>query len=245
MSEYMEKFSISRLIGAPPGYVGYEEGGQLSEKVRRKPYSVVLLDEIEKAHPDVFNMLLQVLDDGYLTDSLGRRIDFKNTIIIMTSNVGARQVKDFGLGVGFGTSAQKSQEDKNIRGVIQNALKKTFSPEFLNRIDDIVIFNTLDKDDLTKIIALELATLQNRVKELGYTLKLSDNAVRFLIDKGYDKEYGARPLARVIQRYVEDKLAGEIIKNTLSNGVQITFDWDEKSEELSLAIKNPKKPTKS
>ncbi|MGB0279605.1 MAG: ATP-dependent Clp protease ATP-binding subunit [Flavobacteriaceae bacterium] len=245
MSEYMEKFSISRLIGAPPGYVGYEEGGQLSEKVRRKPYSVVLLDEIEKAHPDVFNMLLQVLDDGYLTDSLGRRVDFKNTIIIMTSNVGARQVKDFGLGVGFGTAAQKSQEDKNIQGVIKNALKKTFSPEFLNRIDDVVIFNTLDKDDLTKIIALELEALQNRVKELGYTLELSDNAVSFLIDKGYDKQYGARPLARAIQRYVEDKLAGEIIKNTLSSGAKVTFDWDKKSEELSLQIKEAKKTTKS
>lgn len=164
MSEYMEKFSISRLIGAPPGYVGYEEGGQLSEKVRRKPYSVVLLDEIEKAHPDVFNMLLQVLDDGYLTDSLGRRVDFKNTIIIMTSNVGARQVKDFGLGVGFGTAAQKSQEDKNIQGVIQNALKKKFSPEFLNRIDDVVIFNNLDKDQLTKSSSLNLAHYKTGLK---------------------------------------------------------------------------------
>ena len=241
MSEYMEKFSISRLIGAPPGYVGYEEGGQLSEKVRRKPYSVVLLDEIEKAHPDVFNMLLQVLDDGYLTDSLGRRVDFKNTIIIMTSNVGARQVKDFGSGVGFGTAAQKSQEDKNIQGVIQRALKKTFSPEFLNRIDDVVIFNTLEKDDLAKIISLELATLKGRVKELGYTLELTDNAVSFLIDKGYDKQYGARPLARAIQRYVEDKLAGEIINNSLTNGAKFTFDWDKKAEELSLKVKEAKK----
>ena len=245
MSEYMEKFSISRLIGAPPGYVGYEEGGQLSEKVRRKPYSVVLLDEIEKAHPDVFNMLLQVLDDGYLTDSLGRRIDFKNTIIIMTSNVGARQVKDFGLGVGFGTAAQKSQEDKNIQGVIQGALKKTFSPEFLNRIDDVVIFNTLEKEDLAKIITLELAALQGRVKELGYTLELSENAVSFLIDKGYDKQYGARPLARAIQRYVEDKLAGEIISNTLSNGAKVTFDWDKKADELSLDIKEAKNSSKT
>ena len=245
MSEYMEKFSISRLIGAPPGYVGYEEGGQLSEKVRRKPYSVVLLDEIEKAHPDVFNMLLQVLDDGYLTDSLGRRIDFKNTIIIMTSNVGARQVKDFGLGVGFGTAAQKSQEDKNIQGVIQGALKKTFSPEFLNRIDDVVIFNTLEKEDLAKIITLELAALQDRVKELGYTLELSENAVNFLIDKGYDKQYGARPLARAIQRYVEDKLAGEIISNTLSNGAKVTFDWDKKADELSLDIKEAKNSSKT
>ena len=243
MSEYMEKFSISRLIGAPPGYVGYEEGGQLSEKVRRKPYSVVLLDEIEKAHPDVFNMLLQVLDDGYLTDSLGRRVDFKNTIIIMTSNVGARQVKDFGLGVGFGTAAQKSQENKNIQGVIQNALKKKFSPEFLNRIDDVVIFNNLDKDHLAKIIQLELGALQNRVKELGYSLSLSKKAVTFLIDKGYDKQYGARPLARAIQRYVEDAMAGEIINKSLANGAKVTFDWDGKGDELKLSVEN-KKTTK-
>ena len=245
MSEYMEKFSISRLIGAPPGYVGYEEGGQLSEKVRRKPYSVVLLDEIEKAHPDVFNMLLQVLDDGYLTDSLGRRVDFKNTIIIMTSNVGARQVKDFGLGVGFGTAAQKSQEDKNIQGVIQNALKKKFSPEFLNRIDDVVIFNNLDKDHLTKIIKLELGALQDRVKELGYSLSLSKKAITFLIDKGYDKQYGARPLARAIQRYVEDAMAGEILKKSLTNGSKVTFDWDGKCDELKLSIENNKATKKS
>jgi ATP-dependent Clp protease ATP-binding subunit ClpC len=245
MSEYMEKFSISRLIGAPPGYVGYEEGGQLSEKVRRKPYSVVLLDEIEKAHPDVFNMLLQVLDDGYLTDSLGRRVDFKNTIIIMTSNVGARQVKDFGLGVGFGTAAQKSQEDKNIQGVIQNALKKKFSPEFLNRIDDVVIFNNLDKDHLTKIIKLELSALQDRVKGLGYSLSLSKKAITFLIDKGYDKQYGARPLARAIQRYVEDAMAGEILKKSLTNGSKVTFDWDGKSDALKLSVENNKATKKS
>ena len=245
MSEYMEKFSISRLIGAPPGYVGYEEGGQLSEKVRRKPYSVILLDEIEKAHPDVFNMLLQVLDDGYLTDSLGRRVDFKNTIIIMTSNVGARQVKDFGLGVGFGTAAQKSQEDKNIKGVIQNALKKKFSPEFLNRIDDVVIFNNLDKNHLIKIIQLELGALQNRVKELGYSLSLSKKAVTFLIDKGYDKQYGARPLARAIQRYVEDAIAGEILKKSLTTGSKVTFDWDGKSDELKLTINNKNTAKKS
>lgn len=245
MSEYMEKFSISRLIGAPPGYVGYEEGGQLSEKVRRKPYSVILLDEIEKAHPDVFNMLLQVLDDGFLTDSLGRRVDFKNTIIIMTSNVGARQVKDFGLGVGFGTAAQKSQEDKNIKGVIQNALKKKFSPEFLNRIDDVVIFNNLDKNHLTKIIQLELGALQDRVKELGFSLSLSKKAITFLIDKGYDKQYGARPLARAIQRYVEDAMAGEILKKSLTNGSKVTFDWDGKSDELKLTISNKNTAEKS
>ncbi|MAS68779.1 MAG: Clp protease ClpC [Flavobacteriaceae bacterium] len=236
MSEYMEKFSISRLVGAPPGYVGYEEGGQLSEKVRRKPYSVVLLDEIEKAHPDVFNMLLQVLDDGYLTDSLGRRVDFKNTIIIMTSNVGARQVKDFGLGVGFGTAAQKSQEDKNIQGVIKNALKKKFSPEFLNRIDDVVVFNNLDKNHLAKIIQLELEALQQRVKEFGYSFSLSKKAITFLIEKGYDKQYGARPLARAIQRYVEDAMAGQILNKTLTNGSKVNFEWDGKSDELKLSI---------
>lgn len=238
MSEYMEKFSISRLVGAPPGYVGYEEGGQLSEKVRRKPYSVVLLDEIEKAHPDVFNMLLQVLDDGYLTDSLGRRVDFKNTIIIMTSNIGARQVKDFGLGVGFGTAAQKSQEDKNIQSIIKNALKKKFSPEFLNRIDDVVVFNNLDKNHLTKIIQLELEALQDRVNEFGYSFSLSKKAITFLIEKGYDKQYGARPLARAIQRYVEDAMAGQILNKTLTNGSKVNFEWDGKSDELKLSVNN-------
>tara|TARA_B100001094_G_scaffold100373_1_gene96498 strand:- start:6536 stop:9073 length:2538 start_codon:yes stop_codon:yes gene_type:complete len=234
MSEYMEKFAISRLIGAPPGYVGYEEGGQLTEKVRRKPYSVILLDEVEKAHPDIFNMLLQVLDEGTLTDSLGRKVDFKNTVIIMTSNLGARKVKDFGNGVGFGTEAVKSQESKNIRGTIEKSLKKSFSPEFLNRVDEIVIFNTLEKDDLKKIINIELQSLVKRTKELGYDIKISTKALNFLCDKGFDKKYGARPLKRSIQKYIEDLLAEEIIKSKLNSDTVINIDWDGKSDFLKI-----------
>ena len=234
MSEYMEKFAISRLIGAPPGYVGYEEGGQLTEKVRRKPYSVILLDEVEKAHPDIFNMLLQVLDEGTLTDSLGRKVDFKNTVIIMTSNLGARQVKDFGNGVGFGTEAVKSQESKNIRGTIEKSLKKAFSPEFLNRVDEIVIFNSLEKEDLKKIIDIELQTLVKRTNELGYKIKISKKALNFLCEKGYDKKYGARPLKRAIQKYVEDLLADEIVKSKLNIGDAIIMDWDGESDYLTM-----------
>ena len=245
MSEYMEKFAISRLIGAPPGYVGYEEGGQLTEKVRRKPYAVVLLDEIEKAHPDVFNMLLQILDDGFITDSLGRKIDFRNTIIIMTSNIGARQVKDFGLGVGFGTSAQKSQADKHTKSVIQNALKKTFAPEFLNRIDDVVIFNTLQKEHIAKIIGIELKELESRILDLGFSLKLKKKAIQFLNDKGFDAEYGARPLARALQKYIEDALAEEIVKSKIPKGAKLIFDWDGKSEDLQLSIEHEKDAAKS
>ncbi len=233
MSEYMEKFAVSRLIGAPPGYVGYEEGGQLTEKVRRKPYSVILLDEVEKAHPDIFNMLLQVLDEGTLTDSLGRKIDFKNTVIIMTSNLGAREVKDFGNGVGFGTEALKAQESKNIRNTIEKSLKKAFSPEFLNRVDEIVIFNSLEKDDLKKIIDIELQTLLKRTKDLGYNVKISSKALNFLCDKGFDKKYGARPLKRAIQKYIEDLLAEEIVKAKLNIGDSIKIDWDGKSDNLS------------
>tara|TARA_B100000767_G_scaffold172351_1_gene161357 strand:+ start:4860 stop:7394 length:2535 start_codon:yes stop_codon:yes gene_type:complete len=234
MSEYMEKFAISRLIGAPPGYVGYEEGGQLTEKVRRKPYSVILLDEVEKAHPDIFNMLLQVLDEGTLTDSLGRKVDFKNTVIIMTSNLGARQVKDFGNGVGFGTEAVKSQESKNIRGTIEKSLKKAFSPEFLNRVDEIVIFNSLEKEDLKKIINIELEILVKRTKDLGYKIKISKKALNFLCEKGFDKKYGARPLKRAIQKYVEDLLADEIVKTKLNIGDTIIIDWDGKSDNLII-----------
>ena len=234
MSEYMEKFAVSRLIGAPPGYVGYEEGGQLTEKVRRKPYSVILLDEVEKAHPDIFNMLLQVLDEGTLTDSLGRKIDFKNTVIIMTSNLGAREVKDFGNGVGFGTEALKAQESKNIRNTIEKSLKKAFSPEFLNRVDEIVIFNSLEKDDLKKIIDIELQTLLKRTKDLGYNVKISSKALNFLCDKGFDKKYGARPLKRAIQKYVEDLLAEEIVKAKLNIGDSIKIDWDGKSDNLTI-----------
>ncbi|GGG09686.1 ATP-dependent Clp protease ClpC [Dokdonia pacifica] len=237
MSEYMEKFAISRLVGAPPGYVGYEEGGQLTEKVRRKPYAVVLLDEIEKAHPDVFNMLLQVLDDGYLTDSLGRKIDFRNTIIIMTSNIGARKLKDFGQGVGFGTSTRKNQADENAKSVIQNALKKAFAPEFLNRVDDVVVFNALEREHIHKIIDIELAKLFIRIKDLGYDLTLTDAAKDYISDKGFDKDYGARPLKRAIQKYIEDALAEEIITSKLEEGDSITMDLDKKTEELTISIK--------
>ena len=245
MSEYMEKFAVSRLIGAPPGYVGYEEGGQLTEKIRRKPYAVILLDEIEKAHPDVFNMLLQVLDDGQLTDSLGRKIDFKNTIIIMTSNIGARKLKDFGQGVGFGTAAKESQADANSKSIIENALKKAFAPEFLNRVDDVMVFNPLDRDDIHKIIDIELDKLFTRIKELGYTLILTDKAKDYIADKGFDKEYGARPLKRAIQKYIEDTLAEEIIKSNLMEGDSITMDLDEKKKVLTIKIKKKRKKTES
>lgn len=242
MSEYMEKFAISRLVGAPPGYVGYEEGGQLTEKVRRKPYAVVLLDEIEKAHPDVFNMMLQVLDDGFLTDSLGRRIDFKNTIIIMTSNVGARQLKEFGQGVGFGTSAKMAQAGEHSKGVIEAALKKTFAPEFINRIDDIIVFNALEKEDINKIITIELDKLYARVKDLGYNIQLSEKAQDFIAEKGFDKQYGARPLKRAIQKYVEDVLAEEIITSKISSGDEIFMDLEDGATELAVTIRKAENP---
>ncbi|SFC78203.1 ATP-dependent Clp protease ATP-binding subunit [Flavobacterium phragmitis] len=243
MSEYMEKFAISRLVGAPPGYVGYEEGGQLTEKVRRKPYCVVLLDEIEKAHPDVFNMMLQVLDDGYLTDSLGRKIDFKNTIIIMTSNVGARQLKDFGQGVGFGTAARTAQADENSKSIIENALKKTFAPEFLNRIDDVIVFNALEKADIDLIIEIELKKLYSRIAELGYKLSLTEKAKAFIAEKGFDKQFGARPLKRAIQKYVEDLLAEEIITSKIHSGDEILMDLKDDSQELSVEIHKAEEPT--
>jgi len=245
MSEYMEKFAISRLVGAPPGYVGYEEGGQLTEKVRRKPYSVILLDEVEKAHPDVFNMLLQVLDDGYLTDSLGRKIDFRNSIIIMTSNIGARQIKDFGSGVGFGTSAKLSQADANQKSVIENALKKAFAPEFLNRIDDVVVFNPLEREDIHQIIDIELAKLFARIKDIGYHLSLTDKAKDYIADKGFDKQYGARPLKRAIQKYIEDALAEEIVNSKLQEGDSIHMDLDTSKEELTIKIKKSKKSSEA
>ena len=243
MSEYMEKFAISRLVGAPPGYVGYEEGGQLTEKVRRKPYCVVLLDEIEKAHPDVFNMMLQILDDGYITDSLGRKIDFKNTIIIMTSNIGARQLKDFGQGVGFGTAAKISQADDNSKSIIENALKKAFAPEFLNRIDDVIVFNALEKHDIDLIIEIELKKLYARIEELGYKLNLSDKAKAFIADKGFDKQFGARPLKRAIQKYVEDALAEEIITSKIGAGDEIFMDLDDTLQELIVKVNKTEKPT--
>ena len=244
MSEYMEKFAISRLVGAPPGYVGYEEGGQLTEKVRRKPYSIILLDEIEKAHPDVFNMMLQVLDDGFLTDSLGRKIDFRNTIIIMTSNIGSRQLKDFGQGVGFGTTAKTNQAETYAKGVIENALKKTFAPEFLNRIDDVVVFNALSREDIHKIIDIELGKLYARIDGLGYHLKLSKNAKDFIADKGFDKQYGARPLKRAIQKYIEDALAEAIINTKLKEGDSIKMDLNKKTNEIVIKI-TEKKGSKS
>ena len=234
MSEYMEKFAISRLVGAPPGYVGYEEGGQLTEKIRRKPYSVLLLDEIEKAHPDVFNMLLQVFDDGYLTDSVGRKIDFTNTIIIMTSNIGVKNIQDFGTGVGFGTSAKKSQESSLNKKTITKALKKKFAPEFLNRIDEVVIFNNLSINEIHKIIEIELDKLYERIIELGYKIKLTKKAKDFLAEKGFDKDFGARPLKRAIQKYLEDIIAEEILKSKLKEGDVIQIDYKKGSDKLTL-----------
>lgn len=236
MSEYMEKFAVSRLVGAPPGYVGYEEGGQLTEKVRRRPYSVILLDEVEKAHPDIFNMMLQILDDGFLTDSLGRKINFQNTIIIMTSNIGARQVKDFGRGLGFETASQKSQSKEIEKGVIQKELKKTFSPEFLNRIDDIVVFNNLEKTDIRKIVDIELVHLVKRVKQLGYEIEISESAKDFLSEKGYDSKYGARPLNRAIQKHLEDLLAENVVNNSIKEGDKIMIDKNRDDNSLNLKL---------
>ncbi|MDA7744849.1 AAA family ATPase, partial [bacterium] len=245
MSEYMEKFAVSRLVGAPPGYVGYEEGGQLTEKVRRRPYSVVLLDEIEKAHPDVFNLLLQVLDDGQITDSLGRKIDFRNTIIIMTSNIGSRQLKDFGLGVGFSTKSKEAQADDIAKGVIEKALKNAFAPEFLNRIDDVVLFNNLKKEDIHKIIDIELNSLFKRVIEMGYKLTLTDRAKDFIAEKGFDEKYGARPLKRAIQKHLEDPMAEEIIKANIDDGDTLQADLNKDTEEIVIKVKKkPKSKTK-
>jgi ATP-dependent Clp protease ATP-binding subunit ClpC len=242
MSEYMEKFAISRLVGAPPGYVGYEEGGQLTEKVRRKPYSVVLLDEIEKAHPDVFNLLLQALDDGHMTDSLGRKVDFKNSLIIMTSNIGSRQLKDFGTGVGFGTKTRQDSSEDLAKGVIESALKKAFAPEFLNRIDDVIVFEPLEKEDIAKIVHIELRSLLRRMETLEYHVQLEDSAVAFLADKGFDPKFGARPLQRAIQRYVEDPLAEEIVKGSFHPGDTVVFSGGEGAELLSLVITPAKEP---
>ena len=242
MSEYMEKFSVSRLVGAPPGYVGYEEGGQLTEKVRRKPYSVVLLDEIEKAHPDVFNILLQVMDDGILTDGLGRKVDFRNTIIIMTSNIGARDLKDFGAGIGFSTSSKEENMDDIMRSTIQKALKKTFSPEFLNRLDDVIVFNSLKREDIHKIIDITLGHLFTRITDLGYKVELTAKAKDFLAEKGYDPQYGARPLNRAIQKYLEDVVAEEILKGDIMEGDVIIADHDGKSDELKIKVRKKKVP---
>ncbi|MFN4074816.1 MAG: ATP-dependent Clp protease ATP-binding subunit [Cloacibacterium sp.] len=232
MSEYMEKFAVSRLVGAPPGYVGYEEGGQLTEAVRRKPYAVVLLDEIEKAHPDVFNILLQILDEGHVTDSLGRKVDFRNTIIILTSNIGTRDLKDFGDGVGFGTSAKKTSSDARARATIENALKKAFAPEFLNRIDDIIIFNSLEKEDIKKIIDLELNKLYKRLEKLNYKVELTDEARDFIAEKGWDKDFGARPLKRAIQKYIEDLLAEMLVNKQFSEGETVVLKLNEAKDAL-------------
>jgi ATP-dependent Clp protease ATP-binding subunit ClpC len=239
MSEYMEKFSVSRLIGAPPGYVGYEEGGQLTEKVRRKPYSVVLLDEIEKAHPDVYNILLQVLDDGQLTDGLGRRVDFKNTLIIMTSNIGVRQLKDFGQGVGFNTKARQDAAQEYTKGVIQNALKRTFSPEFLNRIDDVVIFNSLGREEIFKIIDISLKDVHKRLSGMNYSLQLTEEAKNFVAEKGFDPQFGARPLHRAIQKYIEDPLAEFILNENPPEGSTLEAVLKEDGESLAIALAKP------
>lgn len=244
MSEYMEKFSVSRLVGAPPGYVGYEEGGQLTEKVRRKPYAVVLLDEIEKAHPDVFHILLQMLDEGQLTDSLGRKIDFRNTIIIMTSNIGTRQLKDFGQGIGFDTSAKKDFKKDYANSVIQKALQKTFAPEFLNRIDDVVVFNSLSKEDIFKIIDIELVGLYDRVHSLGYEISITPRAKDFIAERGYDVQFGARPLKRAIQKHLEDPMAEAIIKASIKEGDTLLVDLKGDPEEIVIEVKKARKEKK-
>jgi ATP-dependent Clp protease ATP-binding subunit ClpC len=237
MSEYMEKFTVSRLIGAPPGYVGYEEGGQLTEKVRRKPYSVILLDEIEKAHPDIYNILLQVLDDGQLTDGLGRKIDFKNTTIIMTSNIGARQLKDFGDGVGFTTASRIANAEENNKAVIEKALKRTFSPEFLNRIDDVVIFNQLTEENIFSIIDILMKGVTKRLDNLGLQLELSEEAKKFISEKGYDQQFGARPLHRAIQKYLEDPLAEEILNMNVKNGDVLIASLDKENLKITFEVK--------
>jgi len=245
MSEYMEKFSVSRLVGAPPGYVGYEEGGQLTEKVRRKPYSVVLLDEIEKAHPDVFHILLQVLDEGQLTDSLGRRVDFRNTIVILTSNIGTRQISEFGRGVGFDTQAKKQSRDEQNKSILQKALQKTFAPEFLNRIDDVIMFNSLGKEEINQIIDLELRGLYDRVKALGYQLKIAAAARDYIAERGFDITYGARPLKRAIQKYLEDPMAEVLIKAGPSDGDVISVGFNAAKSEIKIRILKKKDADKA
>ena len=244
MSEYMEKHTVSKLIGAPPGYVGYEEGGQLTEKIRRKPFSVILLDEVEKAHPDIFNILLQVFDDGHLSDGLGRKVDFKNCLIIMTSNVGARKLQEFGTGVGFGTKAKEEAYDDMTEGVIQDSLKKAFSPEFLNRIDDVIVFKSLDKEDIKRIVDIPLVEVIGRVKEMGYILKIDDTLKEYLVEKGYDEKYGARPLNRAIQKYVEDPISEKVLEGELNIGDTIVISYNSKVEDIKIDIKKPKNPKK-
>ena len=244
MSEFMEKFAVSRLVGAPPGYVGYEEGGLLTEKVRRKPYAVVLFDEVEKAHPDVFNIMLQILDEGHITDSLGRKVDFRNTVIIMTSNIGSRQLKDFGTGIGFATSNKINNQEAESKQVIETALKKFFSPEFLNRIDDVIVFNSLEKPDIIKILDIQIATMLKRIVDLGYNVQLSDEAKSFIADKGFDIKFGARPLQRAMQKYLEDPLAEEILKGEIVEGSMVYVDYDKENDKLKVQTGSNKKPKK-
>ena len=244
MSEFMEKFAVSRLVGAPPGYVGYEEGGLLTEKVRRKPYAVVLFDEVEKAHPDVFNIMLQILDEGHITDSLGRKVDFRNTVIIMTSNIGSRQLKDFGTGIGFTTSTKVSNQEAESKQVIESALKKFFSPEFLNRIDDVIVFNSLEKPDIIQILDIQIATMLKRIVDLGYNIQLSDEAKSFIADKGFDSKFGARPLQRAMQKYLEDPLAEEILKGEIVEGSNVFVEYDKENDNLKVQIGNNKKTKK-
>jgi ATP-dependent Clp protease ATP-binding subunit ClpC len=240
MSEYMEKHSVSKLIGSPPGYVGYEDGGQLTEKVRRKPFSVILFDEIEKAHPDIFNVLLQVFDEGHLTDSLGRKIDFKNCLLIMTSNVGARKLQEFGTGVGFGTKSKLDNSEEISEGVIQDSLKKAFSPEFLNRLDDVIVFKSLGMEDIKRIVEIPLIEVIERVKEMGYILKIDETLKEYLVEKGYDEKYGARPLNRAIQKYVEDPISEKVLDGDVSLGDTITISYDSKVEDVKISVKKVK-----
>jgi ATP-dependent Clp protease ATP-binding subunit ClpC len=234
MSEFMEKHSISKLIGSPPGYVGYEQGGQLTEKIRRKPYSVILFDEIEKAHDDVFNLLLQILDEGHLTDSFGRKINFKNSLIILTSNVGAKELSNFGKSMGFQTDAVIANEEERTRSIIEKALKKKFKPEFLNRIDEIIVFNSLKEEDIHKIIYNELDKLKERIKEMGYDIKINKSAIEYVAKNGYDDAYGARPLNRAIQRYIEDPIADEILSGNIKEGETINITLDKQKNELII-----------
>jgi ATP-dependent Clp protease ATP-binding subunit ClpC len=245
MSEFMEKFAVSRLIGAPPGYVGHDEGGQLTEKVRRKPYSVILLDEIEKAHPEVFNLLLQVLDDGQLTDSLGRKVSFKNSIIIMTSNTGSRKLKEFGTGVGFNTKSREGSKSGAEKEIVEKELKKTFAPEFLNRIDDVIVFNSLEKEDIEKIIMVEINKLKTRVTDLEYDLDFTQSAIDNIVKNGFDPQYGARPLKRAIQKYVEDVLTEEIITNNPEKGSKLTLDYNSEEDKMIVKVGKKKKSKKS
>ncbi len=244
MSEFMEKFAVSRLVGAPPGYVGYEEGGLLTEKVRRKPYAVVLFDEVEKAHPDVFNIMLQILDEGHITDSLGRKVDFRNTVIIMTSNIGSRQLKDFGTGVGFATSNKLTNVENESKQVIESALKKFFSPEFLNRVDDVIVFNSLEKPDIIRILDIQIKKMLKRIEDLGYTVKLSDEAKEFIADNGFDSKFGARPLQRAMQKYLEDPLAEEILKGEIVEGTVVNVELDKENNTLKVIAGSNKKGSK-